>query len=66
MINISTPFAVLIVMMWPLLTGLCARKYFRAAKEKKRLDKWIWFFALAFCMTAIEWWVMSVMTLVQH
>lgn len=65
MIEISTPFAVVIVIVWPLLTGYCSWKYFRAVKEKKFLDKWIWFCALAFCMTAIEWWVLSVMLLLQ-
>ncbi|MBP7114231.1 MAG: hypothetical protein KBA40_02130 [Candidatus Peribacteraceae bacterium] len=63
MIEISTPFAVFIIVVWPVLTGVCIWKYLRSFKAKKRLDSWIWFLALAFCITAIEWWVVSLMTL---
>jgi hypothetical protein len=63
MVEISMPFAVAIIILWPLLTVFCVWKYLRAVKEKKRMDKWIWFFALAVCMTAIEFWVLSVMVL---
>lgn len=61
MAEMSPSFATLIFIVWPLLTGFCTWKYLRAYKAKKRLDTWIWFFAWAMCVTAIEWWVVSVM-----
>jgi hypothetical protein len=61
MAEISPLLAVLIVFVWPLFTGVCTWKYLRAYKAKKRFDSWIWFLAFAICVTVIEWWVLSVM-----
>jgi len=61
MADISPHIAAVIFLVWPALTGFCVWKYLRALKEKKRLDAWIWFFAWAMCITAIEWWVLSLM-----
>ncbi len=59
MADISPLLAVTIAILWPILIGICTWKYVRAFKEKKHLDKWIWFFAWCVCLTAIEWWILS-------
>jgi hypothetical protein len=61
MAEISPLLAVIIVILWPLLTAFVTWKYIRAFKEKKRLDKWIWFLTWCWCISAIEWWVLSLM-----
>lgn len=63
MTEVTPQLAGVILLVWPVLTGLCTWKYLRALKQKKRLDTWIWFFAWCFCISAIEWWVVSVMIL---
>lgn len=59
MSEITPLLAVIIAFVWPVLTGISMWKYLRAFRQKKQLDAWIWFFAWAMCITAIEWWVMS-------
>lgn len=65
MIEISPSFGAVILVTWPLLTGVSIWKYLGAFRAKKRPDTWIWFLALAFCITAIEWWVMSIVILLK-
>lgn len=65
MSEISPSFAVAILLVWPALIGFSMWKYVRAFKANKRLDAWIWFFVWGMCLTAIEWWVLSVMIVLQ-